>query len=142
MTSIAQHHAEWLSLVEISGPFLSMPVLVRAFPNGLDVRDTAQAQELRAAYEEWLDNQQGLRAEAAIHRAWIEYVLADLLRFDATVLKPRDMLDPAEQNRWTVRIPEHATILQPDYVLYDPPGRQPQDTPQGTPPTARLLVVV
>ncbi len=28
--SIAKHHAEWLSLMEISGPFLSMPVLLDA----------------------------------------------------------------------------------------------------------------
>jgi hypothetical protein len=25
--SIARHHAEWLSLIETSGPFLSLPVL-------------------------------------------------------------------------------------------------------------------
>lgn len=31
----ARHHAEWLSLVESSGPFLSMPVLLRVFPQGL-----------------------------------------------------------------------------------------------------------
>ena len=37
--SIARHHAEWLSLLEISGPFLSMPVLLRAFPQGLDAHD-------------------------------------------------------------------------------------------------------
>ena len=30
--SVARHHAEWLSLVETSGPFLSMPVLLQAFP--------------------------------------------------------------------------------------------------------------
>ncbi|KKL51372.1 hypothetical protein LCGC14_2296110, partial [marine sediment metagenome] len=47
----AQHHAEWLSLLEISGPFLSMPVLLRAFRQGLDARDTVQAANLRAAYE-------------------------------------------------------------------------------------------
>jgi hypothetical protein len=38
-TSIARHHAEWLSLLEISGPFLSMPVLLRAFPQGLEADD-------------------------------------------------------------------------------------------------------
>ena len=30
--SVARHHADWLSLVENSGPFLSMPVLMRVFP--------------------------------------------------------------------------------------------------------------
>ena len=34
--SIARHHNEWLSLLDVSGPFLSMPVLLRAFPNGLN----------------------------------------------------------------------------------------------------------
>ena len=33
--SIPRHHAEWLSLVEVSGPFLSMPVLLEAFSTGL-----------------------------------------------------------------------------------------------------------
>ena len=35
LMSIARHHAEWLSLVPVSGPFLSLPVLLEAFPYGL-----------------------------------------------------------------------------------------------------------
>ncbi len=27
--SDARHHADWLSLVEVSGPFVSLPVLMR-----------------------------------------------------------------------------------------------------------------
>jgi len=53
--SIARHHAEWLSLLEISGPFLSMPVLLRAFPQGLDALDASLRGEnprLRALKEE------------------------------------------------------------------------------------------
>ena len=53
--STARHHAEWLSLVEVSGPFLSMPVLMRIFPQGLDPREPEKARELRLAYEEWLE---------------------------------------------------------------------------------------
>ena len=34
--SITRDHNEWLSLVPISGPFLSLPVLAQAFPQGLD----------------------------------------------------------------------------------------------------------
>jgi hypothetical protein len=37
--SIAPHHAEWLSLLETSGPFVIMPVLLEAFPQGLDAHD-------------------------------------------------------------------------------------------------------
>ena len=48
--SVARHHADWLSLVESSGPFLSLPVLLRVFPQGLEPRDPAQAKLLRDAY--------------------------------------------------------------------------------------------
>ena len=60
--SVARHHAEWLSLVETSGPFLSMPVLLRVFPQGLDARDAQQAAHLRETYEDWLERR---RAELA-----------------------------------------------------------------------------
>lgn len=66
--SISRHHAEWLSLLEISGPFLSMPVLLRAFPQGLDAHDLDLTRKLRLAYDEWLDNQGGLRADCTIHK--------------------------------------------------------------------------
>ena len=64
--SIARHHNEWLSLLEISGPFLSMPVLMRVFPQGLEAHDSEISRELRLAHEEWADNQQGLRPDPAI----------------------------------------------------------------------------
>ena len=70
--SIARHHAEWLSLLEISGPFLSMPVLVDVFPQGLDADDPDLRADLRAVYEEWLDDQGGLKPDARIHRAWVQ----------------------------------------------------------------------
>jgi hypothetical protein len=53
MNPIAKHHAEWLSLLEISGPFLSMPVLLNAFVQGLDEYAHAEARALRADYEFW-----------------------------------------------------------------------------------------
>ena len=45
--STARHHAEWLSLVEASGPFLSMPVLLKAFPQGLVAHDSAVMRQVR-----------------------------------------------------------------------------------------------
>ena len=33
--NVSHHHADWLSLVEFSGPFVSLPVLLRVFPQGL-----------------------------------------------------------------------------------------------------------
>jgi hypothetical protein len=64
--SIARHHAEWLSLVEVSGPFLSMPVLLRVFPQGLAAHDPEVSRAVRRAHEEWQDNQQGLRPDPAM----------------------------------------------------------------------------
>ena len=64
--SIARHHAEWLSLVEASGPFLSLPVLLKVFPSGLDAHDSEHLKLLRLAYQEWQDNQGGARPETAI----------------------------------------------------------------------------
>ena len=84
--SIARHHAEWLSLVEVSGPFLSLPVLLRVFPQGLDAHDADHARSLRMAFAEWQDNQTGPRPTAAIHDAWIRFVLTETLGMDEKVL--------------------------------------------------------
>jgi hypothetical protein len=40
--SVSRHHADWLSLVEVSGPFVSLPVLMQVFPQGLEPRDPTQ----------------------------------------------------------------------------------------------------
>ena len=45
--------------MEVSGPFLSMPVLLESFRHGLDVKENEAEvrRRLRLAYEEWADNQ-------------------------------------------------------------------------------------
>ena len=65
--SVSRHHADWLSLVDVNGPFVSLPVLQRVFPQGLDPRDSTLAKALRAAYEEWQDNPNGPGGQ----RAWV-----------------------------------------------------------------------
>src|ERR1035437_5751001 len=77
--STPRHHAEWLSLIEVSGPFLSLPVLLRIFPQGVDGHDPEHFLQLRTAYEEWLDNQGGVRPDVALHREWIKFVLQESL---------------------------------------------------------------
>ena len=52
----SRHHTEWLSLIEVSGPFLSVPVLERVFPQGLDAHDPDHARVLRLAFDEWEDD--------------------------------------------------------------------------------------
>ncbi len=79
--STARHHAEWLSLVETSGPFLSMPVLLRAFPQGLDAHDPAHTRDLRLAHEEWEDSQLSGHPDPALYTAWVRFVLTRTLEF-------------------------------------------------------------
>ncbi len=111
--SMARHHAEWLSLVEVSGPFLSMPVLQRAFPQGLDEHDAEGGRQARSAYEEWADNQGGTRPDQAIHRAWIRFVLTEVLGFAPEVL----VEGPALPEALAATVAEHHETLRPDLAV-------------------------
>ncbi len=111
--STARHHAEWLSLVEVSGPFLSMPVLLRAFPQGLAPHDAELGRSLRLAYEEWADNQGGLHPDPAIHRAWTRFVLTTVLAF-----RPEHLQEgTAIPDTLTATVAEHGETLRPDIVV-------------------------
>ena len=65
-TKSASRHADWLSLIEISGPFLTLPVLDRIFPQGLDARDPELRRELRTRFAEW-EAEQEKRAAGSRH---------------------------------------------------------------------------
>jgi hypothetical protein len=43
----ADPHGEWLSLLDVSGPFLAGPVLKEAFPQGLEGLDPTVKKEVR-----------------------------------------------------------------------------------------------
>src|SRR5947209_1612718 len=127
--SIARHHAEWLSLVEVSGPFLSMPVLLKVFPQGLDAPDPDHLRSLRLAYEEWEDHQ----ADPAFHRAWVRFVLTRTLEL------PDEVLAEGQALPQTLNVPvgEQREVLRPDLAVMDggkprllvhtlPPGQDPE----------------
>lgn len=115
--SIARHHAEWLSLVETSGPFLSMPILLRTFPQGLDARDSERVARLREAYEEWLERKQ----ESAVHRTWVQQVFRGLLEYPPELLVEGQGIPPGLE----AAQPQFGETLRPDWVLKhrDPEGR-------------------
>ena len=114
--STARHHAEWLSLVEVSGPFLSLPVLLQVFPNGLEAHEPEQMRLLRLAHEEWEDNQKSLHPETAIHRAWVEFVLQETLGLPGEVLLSGQTIPTGLQ----VTVAEHQETLRPDWVVVNP----------------------
>src|SRR5690349_11241012 len=99
---IEDRHAEWLSLVETGGPFLTVPVLKRALPGGLDERPSASG-ELRIAYDEW-------RADPSLLHRWVRWVLGELLELGDAVAEATDA-DPSH------RVAEHATTLRPTFIV-------------------------
>ena len=116
MSTVSQH-TEWLSLIDVSGPFLAIPVLERAFPQGLDVVETPQRQRLRQAYDEWRDSVDADDPElAGIHEAWIRMVLEEILEFDAEVMKPTDELPES----LAYVAPEHGVVSRPDLAILAP----------------------
>jgi len=84
--STARHHNEWMQLVPNSGPFLSMPVLMRVFPQGLVAHDPDLHRNLRMAHEEWEASQESGRPDRAIHMAWVKFVLKEVLELGDEVL--------------------------------------------------------
>jgi hypothetical protein len=136
--STARHHAEWLSLVEASGPFLSLPVLLKVFAAGLDAHDPEHLKLVRSAHEEWQDNQFGLRPERAIHWAWVEFVLKRTLELPDEVLQTGQQIPSG----LLVTVAEHNETLKPDWVVVNPSGvpnaGQPRLLVQCLPPDQNL----
>lgn len=118
--SSASVHDEWLSLIEISGPFLAIPVLKEVFPQGLDELDGSRRKRLRQAYEEWrealeTDDPQFLE----LHAAWIDEVLSRGLELDED--RTGDVLKQGDRVPTNLRVtsPEHGVTLAPDLAVVD-----------------------
>ena len=101
---IEDHHAEWLSLVETGGPFLTVPALKRALPDGLDAAPRCLP-DLRVAYAEW-------RQDPGLQQRFIRWVLQELLELAGAVCEATDA-DPLH------RVSEQAVTLRPSYVVRD-----------------------
>jgi hypothetical protein len=107
---------EWLSLIDVSGPFLAVPVLERAFPQGLEGLDPRKKRDIRQAYDEWREAQElGDERLADIHKAWIGLVLEQTLELDEEVLEPRDDLSESLSYRHL----EYGVTLRPDFAVVD-----------------------
>jgi hypothetical protein len=79
---------DWLTLIEVSGPFLAVAVLREVLPQGLEALTSGRPQRLRAAYDEWRDAVDADDADLpAIHSAWIDEVLQSALEVDDQVLR-------------------------------------------------------
>src|SRR6266542_1256146 len=110
--SIARHHAEWLSLVEVSGPFLSMPVLLESFRDGLEAHDPDHHRLLRLAHDEW----EAKSGNPATHNAWVRFVLRKTLDFATEALVEGQAIPQTLH----AEVAEQHEILRPDLVLREP----------------------
>ena len=113
-------HHDWLALIEISGPFLAVPVLKEAFPQGLEELDGIKRKRLRQAYEEW---REALETDdpqfAELHAAWVNEVLSRGLELDEDARG--DVLRRADwcSGILSVSLPEHGVKLSPDMAVID-----------------------
>lgn len=113
-------HDDWLSLIEISGPFLAVPVLKETFPQGLEELDATKRKRLRQAYEEWREALELEDAQfAELHVAWIDEVLSRGLELDED--GKGDVLKRAEWCAANLKaaLPEHGVTLSPDLAVID-----------------------
>ena len=108
-------HTTWLSLIDRSGPFLSVQVLESALPQGLEAVQTKFKQKLRLAYEEWRDAiDNGDPQLKELHKEWIKLVLADILEYDKNCLVPNSLAEIKYTNE------ELAVVYAPTFVVKSP----------------------
>lgn len=110
-SATARHHVEWLQLVDVSGPFLSLSVLVETFPQGLDADDPEVAERLRQAVSEWQANEELRRPDPAIHREFLQLVLREVLEYEGLLAEDAEIAD------LKATLPEHRVTLRPDFAV-------------------------
>ncbi|ADH68140.1 Eco57I restriction-modification methylase domain-containing protein [Nocardiopsis dassonvillei] len=112
--AVRQQHLDWLGLVEVSGPFLTLPVLREVWSAGLDSLEPEQMRELRRTSALWRDQTgPGGGDREAGRDAWVRYVLGDLLDWRETLRT--DGLEPL-----AMEVAEHDTAVAPSFVLTHP----------------------
>lgn len=118
--SLTNLHADWLSLIDISGPFLAIPVLMEAFPQGLEELNGTKRKRVRQAYNEW---REALEQEdpqlIELHYAWLDEVLSRILDLDED--GKSDVLKRVEwcANHLESVLPDHGVAQYPDLAVVD-----------------------
>ncbi|MDC1207995.1 hypothetical protein N8005_01525 [Litorivicinus sp.] len=139
MTEYKNQHNEWLSLIEISGPFLAEPVLDQTFPQGLERIDPHKKKHFRQTYEEWreaIDNQDSL--QEMLHQEWINWVLKHGLEWDEDDEEEELKTASTILDGLTLELPEHGLTLKPDYALFGNDQDKPYLLVKAYPPETNL----
>ncbi len=108
-----EDHLAWLDLVEVNGPFLALPVLLRVWPT-LDAVDRSTRDMLRIAHADGLIDSE----------LWIDFVLRRLLEWGDAL----NRLDGAGADAGDLGlvVAEHATRVEPAFTLNDPETGKPK----------------
>jgi hypothetical protein len=97
-------HIEWLKLIDVSGPFLSVPVLTAEWPD-LEPLEPALRERLRRAHSDW---------QASGDRSgWVAFLLEELLGWQGLVRQD-------DMDRLSLAVPEHEAVITPSFTLNDP----------------------
>jgi hypothetical protein len=97
-------HIEWLKLIDVSGPFLSVPVLTAEWPD-LEPLEPAMRERVRREHGDW--------QAGGDRSSWIAFVLEELLGWQGLVR--RDSMDLL-----ALPVAEHEAVITPSFTLSDP----------------------
>ncbi|MER7760235.1 DNA methyltransferase [Streptomyces sp. NPDC097619] len=103
-----QDHLDWLSLVDVSGPFLTLPVLLKTWPQ-LDSIDKPLRARLRYEHGVWQSD------PAAGQGAWTDFVLNELLGWGDALREGTEFSEAL-----AVDVPEHEERIAPTFALLEP----------------------
>src|SRR5262249_22733739 len=101
----------------------SPPVLAAAFRQGLEKTDDESdlRRKLRLAFDEWDANQLGRRPDPAMHRAWIKFVLGEVLGYDELLAEGQAIPQTLKSD-----VAEFGETLRPDWIVNDPATKKPR----------------
>lgn len=116
----AAHRQAWLELIQISGPFLTVPIADQMWPSGVPAVDRDTRAQLRAAVSEVLATGGTTRAELA------RLVLAHALDWHEALQEGPQL--PASL---TEIVAEHTATIRPDFAFYAQSGDG-EDTEDGS----------
>ena len=103
----ARRRHAWLELVQTSGPFLTLPVVNRVYPDGLPEISSDIRAAMRAAVADMLDS------AGATRRVAIEEVLRNALDWDTHLAQGHDIAAAMAEP-----VPGHSATITPDFGFY------------------------
>jgi hypothetical protein len=104
--AVRRRHEDWLNLLQRGGPFLTVPILLRTWPAGLDPVPREALDAFRPRLAEWAEDR------AAQHEPWIDFVLGELLGWGERLVRGPDLAPGYE-----VAAPEFGRTVRADLAL-------------------------